>query len=128
MCAIDDAEGWQFGSIEQRRARKPHCCIECGREIAAGEQYQYARGYYDGSWYTYRSCRNCTAARTWLVIECGGSLFHGLSEELQEHWDYGSEYRSMWLARALVGLRRKWRTSRGALMEPLPAYVRKVAA
>jgi hypothetical protein len=129
MCSIDDAEDWQFGNIEQRRARKPHRCIECGREIAAGELYQYARGYfYDGGWCTYRSCLNCDAARTWLVVQCGGSLFHGLGEELQEHWDYSTEYRSVWLARAIVGMRRKWRTRRGALMEPLPNYVRKEAA
>ncbi len=129
MCAIDDGEPWQVGGFpEMRKARKPHGCCECGRRIEPGEQYEYVAGKIDGDFRQWKTCAHCCMAGSWLTEECNGHLFGGIAEELHEHWGYGNAVRSVWLARAIVGMRRQWRTRRGALMKPLPAYVRKAAA
>jgi hypothetical protein len=128
MCAVDGAEPWDFFNEETRRARKAYRCEECGREIERGEQHQYAVGLCDGSFEAHRTCAHCVAASSWLSVECRGYLIGGVLEELTEHWGHGSEYQSMWLARAIVGMRRKWRTRRGALMQPLPEYQRPASA
>ncbi len=127
MCSVDDAEPWEFFKREDRKSRRDRNCDECGRVILAGEVHEYARGKAEGCFSDWRICVHCMAARTWLVVECGGSLIGGLADELWEHWRIGPEYHSMWLARALVGLKNHWRTKRGQLMEPLPAYKAKAA-
>lgn len=116
MCAIDDGEGFEFSRGFMRKARKEHRCCECGRGIEVGERHEYMRGLYDGSWDTFRTCAHCIAARSWLRVECRGWLYCGVGEELEQHWDDSGEYRSAWLARAIVGMRRQWKRRDGSLL------------
>lgn len=128
MCSVDDGEPWQMGGFpETRKARKAHACCECGRRIEPGETYEYVAGKIDGDFRQWKTCAHCSAAGSWLDEECNGHLFGGIAVDLNEHWNYGYEapYRSVWLARAIVGMRRQWRTRRGALMQPLAPYQRE---
>lgn len=122
MCAIDDGERYDFYRNAMRKARKARPCSECGREIQAGESYECAEGMYDSTWYRHATCSHCIAARLWLKVECGGWLHEGVLEDLEAHWGEGSSYTSVWLGRAIVGLRKQWKRRDGALMEALPAY------
>lgn len=128
MCMIDDAECFSWFFEEQRKARKPYTCCECQRAISAGERYEYVGGVYDGHFDTYRTCLHCVAASSWLDEECNGHLFGGIAEELSEHWSADASYRSVWLARALIGIRRKWRRRDGQLMPVLASFVARERA
>lgn len=113
-----------------RRARKPHECGECDRFIFVGEPYEYATGLSVDSdtWYTNHTCAHCIAARSFLIKECNGYLMQGVLEDLEEHWQEDTLYRSHWLGRAILGIRRKWRKRDGSLM-PVPApHESRVAA
>lgn len=117
MCRIDGADDWDFYAGEvKRKARKEHKCGECRRTIARGESYTYAYGVMDKRSQTYHTCAHCKAAAEWLQVACGGWLFEGILEELQEHWDEEYELRSWTLARLIVGMRRKWKD--GAMPVP----------
>jgi hypothetical protein len=128
MCASDDAEPMECYSNTTRKARKAHRCTECGREICRGEQFELVKGISDGYWAQFKTCAHCISARSWLNAWCRTFVLAAVREELVEHWTYGSEYRSVWLARAIVGMRRQWRTRKGALMQPLESYQRAAEA
>jgi len=129
MCMVDDAEGVDFSRSECRQSRKQRRCGECGREIAKGERYWTGALKSDGYVFSWQCCLQCRAATSWLSETCRGWLLESVLEDLLEHWREDEPgHRSIWLARAIVGMRRKWRTRRGALMKPLPAYVPKEAA
>lgn len=128
MCMIDDTEGWKVHSEVERTARKPHKCGECQREIAVGEKYLFAKGLpYDGDgWEQFKTCLQCRAAAKWLVNVCSGYLYNGVLEELEEHWEENASYHSLWLGRAIIGMRRKWKRSDGSMMPQLPDVPRRV--
>src|SRR5271167_2541790 len=87
-------------------AKKDHECTECHRIIKTGEKYQYIWGVWARKTNTFKSCRHCIIPQEWLRAECDGWLLGGLEGEIEEHfWDY----RKMFLARMLVGIRRKWK-------------------
>jgi hypothetical protein len=108
MCRIEDAEPWSWYNQEQRRAAKEHTCTECRRIITKGETYDYAVGKYDSYISTFKTCQHCTAARAWLTAACGGWLYAGVLEELQEHWDEEPELRSTMLQRLIAGMQERW--------------------
>lgn len=56
----------EFYQTETRKARKPHKCWECRGIIAAGEQYEYARGKWDGDLQVFKTCIRCLEIRTWV--------------------------------------------------------------
>lgn len=114
MCAVDDAEPWDFCSETERRAAKPHTCAECGRRVAVGERYHHLVGVMDGRWSTWRTCAHCIAAGAWMSTVCSGYLLGDLLTELVEHWDEG--YRSIPFARLVVGVKRRWHGGR----DPIP--------
>jgi len=117
MCLIDEAEPYTVSKRETRTARKEHRCHECGRKVHAGEQYLHVRGMQDGGyWHTYRACRHCAAAAEWLSVHCGGYMQESVFDDLLYHHEIPS-YRSRWLARAIVGMRRGWQRRDGRLME-----------
>lgn len=119
MCMVDDGDGWEVCRVEQRRAAKAHRCDECSRTIEPGENYEWLTGLFDGSWSTYRTCQHCKAVATWLKVVCGGYLSGGVYEDLYEHWNEG--YVSMWLGRAILGMRWGWcRRGSTEMMKPLP--------
>ena len=121
MCAIDLCDDPpKFHESSHRKARKEHRCDECRRVIAKDERYEYVFLVdYDGNPGEQRTCAHCEAARSWLRVTCGGWMYEGVRDDLQEHFGEGSAYRSVWLARAIVGMRRKWTQRDGALM-PVP--------
>jgi hypothetical protein len=72
-----DGEGEAFYHSQQRRARKPHACCECGLLIRPREQYEHATGMWDGEISTYKTCSTCVSIRD--KFYCGGGwMFGGL--------------------------------------------------
>lgn len=120
MCMIECAERYDVFRKEQRRARVAHLCYDCGRTISAGESYQYSTGLYDGHWDTIHTCAHCVWAAEWLVEQCGGYLFGGIREDLEEHWNEEPLLRSQALGRRIILMRRHWRDKLGNLI-PVPA-------
>ena len=119
MCMVEGCD--EMASVWQestRKARKPHKCIECGREIAVGERYVYlwakgADGPFTGKW-----CLQCDVAKEWLWKNCSGSILSAVREDIGQHVE---EYQRMDLARLYVGMRRRWRRfHKPGLLPPMP--------
>lgn len=53
------------------KAAKEHRCTECGELIAKGTKYERAKGCWDGSWSTYRTCLSCVEIRNHFACERG---------------------------------------------------------
>ena len=89
MCMIDYAdEPFIVHHTNRRRSRIERRCVECSARIAPGDSYQCGRGLYDGHWQTYAQCIACADGPcAWLTAMCGGFLYCGVYEDLQEHWD-----------------------------------------
>lgn len=103
MCLIDTVdETCQVLDATWRRARKPHRCHECCRDIEPGEQYHHESLLYDGTISTHKTCRHCMRVRQWLFKRCGGWVYEGLLEDLDYH-DHHVRAR-IWS----VGMRRRW--------------------
>lgn len=64
-----------FQSLKWVKARKPHKCCECRRQIQPGESYLRYTGKWDGEMNTYRTCAVCEDIRSSLC--CGGSFIFG---------------------------------------------------
>lgn len=126
MCLVDNADDWEVLSDERPRAIKEHTCDDCFRVIGKGEHYRRVTGVSYNDLLTFKMCAHCEAAAAWLVRECRGYLFGGIHEDLREHWNIGGEYHQVWLARVLVGMRRKWARRDGSLM-PVPSAPPKIA-
>ena len=124
MCMVDDAESAAVCETIIRKARKDRQCHECFRVIRKGERYEHASVLFDGHWTTNDTCEGCLWAREWLIKECGGYLFGGVLEDLQQH-HYEGGYNTADLLRRIVGIKKKWR---GKLLErakakPIPKDV-----
>lgn len=120
---VDWGEGWIVYRDSHPRARKEHTCCECDRMIAVGETYFRATGLgydADGHWETFTMCAHCEWAAKWLLDQCNGYLFHGVQEDLEEHWHEEPLLRSLDLGRRIILMRRRWRDRRGNLI-PVPA-------
>lgn len=96
-----------------RTARKEHTCHECFRTIRAGESYRNESYTFDGTAVTHKTCRHCDVVRDWLNGECGGFLYGGIEEDIQEHAESG--YYPVQIKLMAVGMSRNWTTKRGAL-------------
>ena len=114
MCSVDDCEPWAIYNEARRKARKTHICEECGRGIAAGEEYLRIEGLCDGKWSTYKLCQHCDAASTVMRVMCNGWPLGDLWQELVEHWADG--YRSVPFARLIAGVKLRWHDGR----DPVP--------
>lgn len=117
MCMYDGSEPAQVLSEGKRTARKEHQCEECRRIIAPGETYYFTSSIYDGYFSMHKCCAHCRVAQDWLGKECRGWVYSMMREDITEHireaprGAYG-----MPLARLAVGMRRKWTTIHGTLM------------
>ena len=109
MCMIDGLdEPFKVWSQATRSARRPHRCIECGREIAPGERYEYSTGLLN-SWDSFHTCEHCVAARIWLESVCHGFLYHAVQEDLEEHWtEHWRPIKNTYLGRLIVAMRNDW--------------------
>ena len=115
MCRIDEADMAEVLSEAHRTCRKPRKCNECGRMIGAGEKYSYTAAKANGDFFQSACCRHCVVVREWLAKECRGWCFGESYADITEHWTMAG-YRTMRLARLIVGMRRKWTRRNGALM------------
>lgn len=117
MCMIEDAEIADiYRETVVHRARKPHKCLDCFREIAPGESYTAVDMLYDGRWTHEEMCAHCHAAAQWLVKECGGFLVGGIEEDLEMHWREEEPYIGRFsLGKLIWGIRNKWQRH-GTLM------------
>jgi hypothetical protein len=123
VCMIDGADPLKLHHSGAVRARIQHRCDECGRTIEPGELYDRAAGLgweQAAHWWTWKTCWHCCAAREWLRIVCEGWLYESVREDLEEHWEESWEYRTVWLGRAILGMRRQWRRRDGGLLPVLP--------
>lgn len=120
MCAVDYGEPTDVARIELRKARKQHKCDDCGRIIEPRETYTHWVFLSEGYWSKGACCAHCRAASKWLVEQCGGFLYVGILDDLEEHWNEEPLLCSMRLGRLIVGCRRRWKRRDGSLM-PIPA-------
>lgn len=65
------------------KARKPHRCCECRREIAIGETYSLENGNWEGSWQKFRTCVDCLSIRN--AFFCGGYEYETVLEHVEEY-------------------------------------------
>jgi len=123
MCMIDGCdEYYDSWSVKSVKARKPHVCKECGREIAIGETYTRESYLIRGDgWGSVPHCSHCDVACQWLRAECGGWLTHGVYEDIAEHaYEYDRHPARYALYRLKAGMRRKWKRFDGAGLLPIP--------
>jgi hypothetical protein len=110
-----DFEGTFLGE-STRKARKVHKCEECWREIQPGEQYRIATWVNDGRVDSMKMCAHCRVASKWLSDNCGGFVYGGVWEDIEEHIE---EYRDVYpevtrdLKRLAVWEQHGWRVKRG---------------
>lgn len=122
MCRVLEAESWDVVRNIYRTARTEHQCGECHRTIKKGESYEYTTGMIDSHWSSFYTCGHCKAASKWLDMVCGGYMMEEILEELDEHWYEYPEFRSLWLARVIAGMRHQWNNGRMEVPE-LPPIV-----
>lgn len=114
MCMIDDADGRCIVLHETiRKARKEHRCTECRRVIQIGESYLHEGTLWEGKKDTVKTCSHCQVVRQWLSAECGGWIYGGVSEDIQEHAGEG------WYGKGVImlaaGMSRQWRKRSGEM-------------
>ncbi|MEX0741486.1 MAG: hypothetical protein WD079_01730 [Phycisphaeraceae bacterium] len=113
---IDYGERIKVLSDRKPIARKVHRCGECHRDIQPGEQYERTVGLWEGELETHKTCLHCVAVREWLSQVCNGWVYGAVGEDLCEHFREGY---GIWLARAYIGVRDKWRRRDGSLRAPM---------
>lgn len=83
-----DGEGPEICQEITRTARKQHECCECDDTIEPGDQYEHAKGLWDGSWDEFRTCRICAAIRRDF---CNGFIYGTLWESMRETHGLGPD-------------------------------------
>ena len=87
VCIADDFgdEFYRVAKMENRTARKPHECHECGQPIAIGAKYEHFWGTAaDSGSDTFDTCALCVEVRN--VFTCGlGWVFGNLWKSMEEH-------------------------------------------
>jgi hypothetical protein len=81
----DDYEPWDFYSEDLVKARKPHRCCECDRDIGKGAVYERISGKCDGYIETYKTCMDCRHIRKGLA--CGPVGLTMLWDEIGQVFD-----------------------------------------
>lgn len=118
MCMADSADGYcETLQRSMRKAAKAHRCNECHRQIPVGESYLYEYTKFDGETQSHRTCQHCLVARQWLMENCGGWLYGGVQEDIQDHADtkmYGFGVKLL-----AMGMERMW-TRKDGRMWPIP--------
>ena len=59
-------------TISTPKARKPHKCCECKKEINIVDFYENVKGKWNGSFDEFKTCMRCVAIRSdYISSECG---------------------------------------------------------
>lgn len=117
MCMADYCDGYSIVLRDRNhRARKTHRCSECYRDILAGENYNVMCCIFDDSMDIYKTCQHCQIVKSWLQKQCGGYLFQGVYEDIDEHRREGYGFGVVRLA---SGMRHKWKRKDGRIY-PIP--------
>lgn len=85
-CDYDPPE---FYHSELRKARKPHKCVECTGHALPGEKYEYVRGKWDGTIWTFKTCPRCLDLAQWVKnnVPCFCPAHGGMDEAMQDAID-----------------------------------------
>ena len=91
-CLTDGGYGepMEVGIKQDRKARKEHKCVECGRIIQLGETYKYVGGKFKGDWLNFKTCSDCVSMQKNL-LQCGfdiGSCWDDVEMGLTESIKY----------------------------------------
>ena len=90
MCMVDYSDGCSIVLHDRnQKARKEHKCSECSRVIQVGETYNVQRAVFDGCADSYKTCAHCQVVQSWLQKECGGYMYHGVHEDIDQHRNEG---------------------------------------
>lgn len=122
MCMVDSADfNFEVLTDENRKAKKPHICCECGRKIEKEETYNYQAGVGDG-FDTFKTCAHCVVGRDLVISKCRGFIYEEIKQELSEHtrvkeWGYTA-------ARLYVGMNRKWKNFKNNQLMKIPSLTR----
>lgn len=94
MCRVADWDPCEVYTETWRKARKTHCCYECGYTIGAGEKYVVVFTIFEGEPGSYKVCWFChtmskalTAAQRFHCGESWGFLLGALWDEVREFYD-----------------------------------------
>ena len=80
---VDQETEQEFGCAKIVKARKPHCCCECLREIEPGETYEHYTGKWSGILGTYKTCPDCLSIREKMFPY--GHVFMDVWADVYEH-------------------------------------------
>lgn len=80
---VDYGDGPTALWIKKRKARKPHTCCECNKEIKPGEMYEHAKLLQDREFCAYKTCAICQEIRdcyfcSWLYTNMWKDLWNEL--------------------------------------------------
>jgi predicted RNA-binding Zn-ribbon protein involved in translation (DUF1610 family) len=76
VCIYADADGYsELCDVTIRKARKPHRCSECGRQIKVGEKYEHYWGKWEGETAAIDTCIICSEIAN--AFYCDGRLYGG---------------------------------------------------
>src|SRR6266851_3207530 len=78
-----DYSSGDFCNVVVRKARKPHVCSECKKQILPGEKYEHAAGKSDGDMWFFDTCLVCAEIADAFYCEdryFGGLLWEGMSD------------------------------------------------
>jgi hypothetical protein len=88
VCLYSECDGIsEFFDCEVRTARKPHRCIECGKQIQPQEKYEYARGKFDGDFWDAHTCLPCAEIADAFYCDSrvyGGGLWENMEYVMGE--------------------------------------------
>ena len=90
-CSVDCDIYADFYKETYPKAKKEHCCCECGEIIKPGQKYQRVVGSWEGDFSSFATCATCDNIREHYCPN--GSIFGGLAEAIQNC--LGFDYRKV---------------------------------
>ncbi len=78
-----DGDGPEFYNSKIVKARKPHQCYECEKEIPVGQSYERVVGKWDGDISTFEFCLICSEIAE--ALSCGGRCFGNLWDDAEQN-------------------------------------------
>lgn len=103
----------EFFASDIRKARKENRCRECGGTIAVGAKYEYARGKYEGDFWSQSTCLVC--AEIAEAFYCDSRVFGVLWSSMADVYDAlnSSCFAKLSTPAAKAELQRRWMKWKG---------------